>query len=65
MYKKSQSKNVERYYSFGDDSVKDVSMNISNWHPTKEASILEEMEQTKKPYSHRVVGTTARVQKVR
>ena len=65
MYKKSQSKNVERYDSCGDDSVKDVSMNISNWHPTKEASILEEMEQTKKPYSHRVVGTTARVQKVR
>ena len=63
--KKSQSKNVERYDTCGDDSDDEVSLNISNWHPSKEASILEEMEQTKNPYSHRLVGTTARVQKVR
>ena len=63
--KKSQSKNVDRYDTSGDDSDDEVFLNISNWHPSKEASILEEMEQTKNPYSHRLVGITARVQKVR
>ena len=40
----------------------DKSMNTSNWQPSKESSILEEMFQPSHPYISRKVGVTPCVQ---
>jgi len=43
----------------------DESMNLSNWQPSNESSILEEMTQPTHPYRSRKVGVTAHVQEER